>query len=201
MVERGERGERDRRERERGREAALEGRISIYAHSLACSICQLHADVTPPRAAHLPAATCPRPPSLFLPFPGNINRRAYYTMRCVPGSMEELLLLPFPLPFAFLTQNMQRRFWLPLVVFAFAPRCSTMGTKGGHKTFYAAFILLLHSRRKGEGARYCLKLYRECIRVNPPSYSAFALYVPCLRKHSNCLPYERRRTWKAKRKL
>lgn len=36
-------------------------RFSIYAHSLACSICQLHADVTPPRAAHLPAmaTTCP----------------------------------------------------------------------------------------------------------------------------------------------
>lgn len=152
----------------------------------------------PPIFRQLPA---PPLPPLSLPSPGNINRRAYYTMRCVPGSMEELPLLPFPPPFAFLTQNMQRRFWLPLVVFAFAPRCGTMGTKGGHKTFYAAFILLLHSRRKGEGARYCLKLYRECIRVNPPSYSAFALYVSCLRKHSNCLPYERRRTWKAKRKL
>lgn len=57
------------RERERGREAALEGRISIYAHSLACSICQLHADVTPPRAAHLPATTCPPPLSLHPPLP------------------------------------------------------------------------------------------------------------------------------------
>lgn len=42
------------------------------------------------------------PPPLQLPsplFPGNINRRAYYTMRCVPGSMEELPLsscLPCP---------------------------------------------------------------------------------------------------------
>lgn len=147
--ERGERGERERREWERGREAALEGRISIYAHSLACSICQLHADVTPPRAAHLPATTCPPPPSLFLLSPGNINRRAYYTMRCVPGSMEELPLLPLPPPFAFLTQNMQRRFWLPLVVFAFAPRCGTMGTKGGTQNFLCCIYPVAAQQEEG----------------------------------------------------
>lgn len=114
-------------------------RFSIYAHSLACSICQLHADVTPPRAAHLPAmaTTCPA----LAPTSASINRRAYYTMQCVPGSMEESpLSIPHP-PFAFLIENMQRRFWLPLVVFAFAPRCG----KRGLKTFYAAFVLLLRT--------------------------------------------------------
>lgn len=70
-------------------------RFSIYAHSLACSICQLHADVTPPRAAHLPAmaTTCPA----LAPTSASINRRAYYTMQCVPGSMEESpLSIPHP---------------------------------------------------------------------------------------------------------
>lgn len=158
--------------------------------------CRCHASTCRPSSGNY----LPPPPSLSpLPWQHKSQSILHNAMRAwLNGGVAPA---PLPPPFAFLTQNMQRRFWLPLVVFAFAPRCGTMGTKGEHKTFYAAFILLLHSRRKGEGARYCLKLYRECIRVNPPSLSAFALYVSCLRKHSNCLPYERRRTWKAKRKL
>lgn len=197
MVERGERGERDRRERERGREAALEGRISIYAHSLACSICQLHADVTPPRAAHLPATTCtpPPPPSLFpLPWQHKSQSILHNAMRAwLNGGVA-----PAPLPSTLCIPHTKHA-----ATFLASSRCVCICPTVRHNVQRGdtkLFMLHLSCCCTAEGGKV-LPLYRECIRVNPPSYSAFALYVSCLRKHSNCLPYERRRTWKAKRKL
>lgn len=102
----------------------------------------------PPIFRQLPA---PVPPSSLSPLPWQHKSQSilHNAMRAwLNGGVAPA---PLPPPFTFLTQNMQRRFWLPLVVFAFAPRCGTIGTKGGHKTFYAAFILLLHSRRRGKG--------------------------------------------------
>lgn len=164
------------------------------------------------------------PPPLQLPSPlspGNINRRAYYTMRCVPGSMEEL-----PLSSCSLVLLSPTMLWVPLLplplplhsshktcsdVFGFLSLCLHLlhgaadWERGGTKLFMLHLSCFCTAGGRpewgGQAVRYCLKLYRECIRVNPPPSSCAALYVSCLQKHSNCLPYERRRTWKAKRKL
>lgn len=80
----------------RGRER----RISRGPHFNLCSFvglfnmpatCRCHASTCRPSSGYSNYL----PPPLQLPSPlspGNINRRAYYTMRCVPGSMEELPL-------------------------------------------------------------------------------------------------------------
>lgn len=169
--ERRERRERQRIEGERGE--SLEGRISIYAHSLACSICQLHADVTPPRAAHLPAlaTTCPPSPSTTplpsLPWQHKSQSILHNAMRAwLNGGVTPILLpsLSFLLPpcpgYPLLLRPLPLPLPLPLHfshktcsdVFGFLSLClhlphGAVHWERGHKTFYAAFVLLLHSRR------------------------------------------------------
>lgn len=197
MVERGERGERDRRERERGERSCSRG-----PHFNLCSFvglfnmpvtCRCHASTCRPSSDnYLPPYPLPLHPPL--PWQHKSQSILHNAMRAwLNGGVA-----PAPLPTTLCIPHTKHA-----ATFLASSRCVCICPTVRHNVQRGdtkLFMLHLSCCCTAAGGKV-LPLYRECIRVNPPSYSAFALYVSCLRKHSNCLPYERRRTWKAKRKL
>lgn len=104
----------------------------------------------------------PAPAPAPAPTSASINRRAYYTMQCVPGSMEES---PLSIPHPSLCIPYREH----AATFLASSRCVCICPtvrQTGLKTFYAAFVLLLRTagargRQKGRGTRVKrLKLYR-----------------------------------------